>query len=92
MSGKKLFLITLLLIIALSVIGCSKEDDNRPPYLKYVVTTYNGGQEIDKIEVYSNMGWFFNKNGFSIYNNIQEEELLFRSTLDYKLEKAKDSY
>ena len=58
------------------------------PYVKYIVTTYSGGEVIDIFEVYSNMGWNFNKSSAKVYDSPNEKVLLFYSTLDYKLEET----
>lgn len=56
------------------------------PYIKYIITTYSGGKEIEKFEVYSNMQGSYSKNSVTVYDSPSEDILLFYSTLDYKLE------
>ena len=85
--GKTIALVVAVLILTASA-GCSNQESpiEEEPYIKYIVTTYSGGKVIDIFEVYSNMGWSFDKNSAKVYDNPNEKVLLFYSTLDYKLE------
>lgn len=77
----------MTLLIIVNIAGCSnKEKIEEVPYVKYIITTYSGGKEIEKFEVYSNMGWRFHKQSATVYDNPLEKVLLFYTTLDYKLE------
>lgn len=80
-------MIIIILSIIISIVGCSnKEKTEEEPYLKYIITTYSGGKEIEKFEVYSNMSGSFHKQSVTVYDSPLEKVLLFYTTLDYKLE------
>ena len=80
-------MIIMIFLITINIVGCSNQEQiKEEPYVKYIITTYSGGKVIDTFEVYSNMGWQFNKSFITIWDKPDEKVLLFYSTLDYKLE------
>lgn len=86
MKNKKLIIVIIAILTLVTSIGCSEQNEVEEPYVKYIITTYSGGKVIDTFEVYSDMQEFFRKGSVTIYNNANEEILLFYSTLDYKVE------
>lgn len=77
-----------MFIITIVLIGCSNDNvAPEEPYLKYIITTYSGGKEIEKFEVWSDMGWYFGNNSIKVYDTPSEKELLFRTTLGYKIKR-----
>lgn len=87
MKINKIVAIIMIFLITINIVGCSnREQIEEESYVKYIITIYSGGKEIDTFEVYSDMGWIFNENSVTIWDSPSEEVLLFYSTLDYKLE------
>lgn len=82
---KKIMLLIIVILLAFNIIGCSSEKIEEEPYIKYIITTYSGGKEIEKFEVWSNMGWYFSNDTVKVYDSPSERVLLFRTTLDYKV-------
>lgn len=88
MKHKKIVTFTVVIFVLMLVFatGCSKQEKVvEDPYLKYTLTTYSGGNVVDTIEIYSDMGWRFHKNFIAVWNNSNEDILLFYSTLDYTI-------
>ena len=85
MKPKKIVLLVIVTLLVFSLIGCSSEKVEEDPYIKYIVTTYSGGKEIDRFEVWSDMGWYFGSSTAKVYDSPSETVLLFRTTLDYKV-------
>lgn len=80
-------MVIMIILIVINIVGCSnKEKIEEVPYIKYIITTYSGGKEIEKFEVYSNMQGYYHKQSVAVYDSPLEKVLLFYSTLDYKLE------
>ena len=93
MKYKKLIILIMIMSIFIVGVGCSRQEEiEEEPYIKYIITTYSGSKVIDTLEVYSNMGWNFNKSSVTIWDSPDERILLFYSTLEYKLEKFTDGH
>ena len=91
MKYKKLFLLIIIILLIFILTGCSEineEHEIEEPYLKYIVTIYNGGRVIDKIEVYSNTEYYFGVNSLKIFEDSSQTPS-FYSTLDYTVETIK---
>lgn len=81
-----IMIISIALIMIISTFGYSKQEKiEEKPYIKYIITTYNGGKEIEKFEVYSNMQGYCSKHLVKVYDSPKKEILLFYSTLKYKI-------
>lgn len=87
MKYKKAIVLTIVALILITSAGCSKQEKAKEePYLKYIITTYSGGEITDTFEVYSNMGWRFTKSSITVWDSPNEKTLLLYSTLEYKVE------
>lgn len=84
-------MITIIFLIAINIAGCSNQEqiEESDPYVKYIITTYNDGKEIEKFEVYSNMEADGDPYAIKVYDSQNEQIILFYSTLDYTIEKYK---
>lgn len=87
MKINKFIVVIMIFLIVTNIVGCSNEEKiEETPYVKYIITTYSGGKEIEKFEVYSDMQGYYHKQSVTVYSSPSEIVLLFYSTLDYKLE------